>query len=141
MMSGAALPRPGGPWRSVGAVVAGLVAVVALSTAVDTVLHAAGVYPPPGQRMDDPWLNLLALSYRLVITVFGCWLAARLAPGRPMRHALILGGIGLALAILGVFVATSMDFGPIWYPISLVLTALPCAWLGGRLARKQETLR
>jgi len=29
-----------------------------------------------------------------------------------------------------------MHLGPSWYPIALVITALPCAWLGGVLHRK-----
>jgi len=24
-------------------------------------------------------------------------------------------------------------FGPHWYPLALIVTALPCAWLGGKL--------
>ena len=30
------------------------------------------------------------------------------------------------------------EFGPHWYPLALVATALPCAWLGGRLGRQAE---
>jgi hypothetical protein len=53
-----------------------------------------------------------------------------------MRHAMILGAIGVPLSAIGAIVAiTMMDVGPAWYPIALVLTALPCAWLGGALYR------
>ena len=40
-------------------------------------------------------LFVLAFSYRAVFDVFGCYLTARLAPARPMLHAMVLGGIGL----------------------------------------------
>jgi len=35
----------------------------------------------------------------------------------------------------GVIAAMNIDLGPVWYPISLLVTALPCAWLGGVLHR------
>jgi hypothetical protein len=44
----------------------GFMTVVVLSLGTDQVLHVVQVYPPWGQPMYDPWLNLLALSYRSV---------------------------------------------------------------------------
>ncbi|HJR03382.1 MAG TPA: hypothetical protein VKA83_17230 [Methylomirabilota bacterium] len=119
--------------RSAGAVLAGLIAIVALSLGTDQVLHSLAVYPPWGQPMREPGLNLLALSYRIVYGVLGSYLTARLAPRAPMRHALILGAIGLVLSTAGAVVGIRMDLGPAWYPILLALTALPCGWAGGAL--------
>jgi hypothetical protein len=34
-------------------------------------LHVLNVYPPWGEPMHDPGLNLLALSYRIVYTIVG----------------------------------------------------------------------
>jgi hypothetical protein len=59
------------------------------------VLHATGVFPPFGQPMADA-LFLLATAYRIVYGVAGCYLTARLAPDRPMRHALALGVVALS---------------------------------------------
>jgi hypothetical protein len=132
-----AMTQPNPPrhvWRSIGAVLAGLLVIVVASTAVDAVLHATGVYPAPGRPMATE-LWALATTYRIIISVAGCWLTARLAPGRPMRHALVLGGIGVLISTAGT-VATwnnGPGFGPHWYPISLIVVALPCAWLGARL--------
>jgi hypothetical protein len=117
--------------QSVGAVFLGFVMVVLLSLGTDHVLHVLGVYPPWGEAMREPGLNLLALSYRCVYAVFGSYLAARFAPRYPMRHALILGVIGFVLSLAGAMAAIPLDLGPAWYPIAIVLTALPCAWLGG----------
>jgi len=120
--------------RSAGAVLLGFAAVVALSLGTDQLLHVLEVYPPWGQPMHDPGLNLLALSYRIVYAIFGSFLAARFAPRRPMLHAMVLGFVGLVVSSAGAVAAISMaDLGPSWYPIALVLTALPCAWAGGRL--------
>ena len=128
------VPRRRG--RSAMAIVLGFVTVVVLSLATDQLLHLLNVYPPWGQPMYDAGLNLLALGYRCVYTVIGCYVAARLAPRDPMRHALTLGVIGVFAATAGAIASiTAADLGPNWYPISLVVTALPCAWLGGALHR------
>jgi hypothetical protein len=120
--------------RSIGAVVAGFVVVVVLSLGTDVVLHATEVFPQWGQRMSDA-LFLLATVYRTIYCVGGSYIAARLAPDKPMKHALVLGVVGLVISTAGA-VATwnkGSEFGPHWYPVALIVTAIPCAWLGGKL--------
>lgn len=118
----------------------GFVVVVVLSLATDQLLHSLGVYPPWGQPMWDPGLNALALAYRCVYAVIGSYVAARFAPRAPMKHAMALGVIGLALSAVGAVVAIRVaNLGPAWYPIALVVTALPCAWLGGTLYLARAT--
>ncbi|HXJ57603.1 MAG TPA: hypothetical protein VNU68_13165 [Verrucomicrobiae bacterium] len=132
-----ATTSPARPWRSIGAVFLGFLAIAILSLATDQVLHVLKVYPPWGQPMQEPGLNLLALSYRIVYGMVGSYLAARFAPRHPMRHALILGMIGFLLSTVGaIAIIGHTDLGPAWYPIALVITALPCAWLGGLLHRR-----
>ena len=116
--------------RSAGAVLAGLVSIFAVTTALDAVMHASGVFPPDAARMSDA-LFAFAFGYRFVIDVAGSALTARLAPRRPTRHALALGGIGLVLSIAGA--VAMWDPAHAWYPIALAASALPCGWLGGRL--------
>ena len=70
--------------------------------------------------------------------MLGCYVAARLAPRNPMRHAIILGIIGFILSTAGAIAAIGMRMGPAWYPILLALTALPCAWAGGILHRSRH---
>ena len=63
------------------------------------------------------------------------YLVARLAPGRPMRHALVFGLVGVVIGTAGM-VATwgrGPEFGPKWYALAVIAMALPCAWAGGRL--------
>ena len=119
--------------RSFGAPLAGLLTIFILSLGTDQLLHSLGIYPPWGQPMRDNGLLLLALSYRAVYDVFGCYLTARLAPRAPMLHALILGGVGTVLATLGAI--EMWNFSPNWYPVVLAASALPSAWLGGMLHR------
>jgi hypothetical protein len=132
-------PRPRRLGRSAAALLAGFFAVVILSLGTDEVMHLLGVYPPWGEPMRDPRANLLALAYRCVYGALGSYIAARLAPHEPMRHALILGIVGLVLSAAGAIATIPMDLGPAWYPIALVITALPCAWLGGVLYRAPIT--
>ena len=121
--------------RSVGAVLAGLVTVIVTHTGTDAILHAAGVYPPAGQVMSDA-LFALAAAYRIVFTVLGGYVTARLAPSKSLEHALVLGCIGSVLALAGMLATLGRGpgFGPLWYPLLLVVTALPTCWLGGRVA-------
>ena len=128
--------------RRIGAVLAGFLAIFILSTATDVALHATGVFPPWGQPMRDA-LFLLATAYRIVFGVAGCYIAARLAPDRPMQHALALGVVGFAVSILGA-VATwdrGPAFGPHWYPVAIIAITMPCAWAGGRLRVMQLRAR
>ena len=122
--------------RSIGAVVAGMLVIIAGSTLVDQALHAAGIYQE-GQPLDDK-LALLATSYRFLITVGGAWLTARLAPQRSMTHALILGLVGTILGLLGVVATWNAGLGPRWYPIALAVLAIPQCWLGGRILEMQS---
>lgn len=123
--------------RSIVAIVVGFVVVFALSVGTDMIFHRAQVYPPPGQPMMDTKLLLLALSYRMVYDGFGSYLAARLAPGRPMFHAMLLGFIGLAAAVTGAIVMREM--APDWYAWTLAATVLPTAWIGGWLFVRSRT--
>ena len=127
-------------WRSAGAVAAGFVAIVVLSLGTDQVLHMLQVYPPWGQPMSGGLFGL-ATAYRVVYTIAGGYLTARLAPHAPVRHAVILGLIGILPGIGGVMVALSKpELGPLWYPIVLLVTGLPCVWLGGVLYRSRAAL-
>ena len=119
-------------FRRIGAVLAGLLAIFVVTTAVDVVLHVTGVFPPLGERPSDRLL-VLATAYRILIAVAGCYLAARLAPDRPMQHALALGILGVILSTAGAVATWNSGIGPNWYPLGLIASSLPCAWLGGRL--------
>jgi Co/Zn/Cd efflux system component len=118
--------------KSVWAVVAGVLFIVVVSTLVDIVLHALRVFPPMNQPINDS-LALLATSYRVVISVAGAWLTARLAPEQPLKHAMILGILGTFLGLVGVVATWNTGLGPRWYPILLAVLAIPQCWVGGKL--------
>lgn len=124
--------------RSILAVLAGFIAVAALSLITDEVFHLLKVYPPWGQPMRSPGANALALAYRIVYSIVGGYITAKLAPRNPVKHAVILGSIGLVISTLGVIVTLPLHLGPAWYPIALAVTALPCSWLGGFLYSRKS---
>ena len=124
--------------RRSGAVFAGLVVVGILDVGIDSILHATRVYPPWFHPMNTS-LWLLAIGYRTIDGIIGGYTAAWLAPDRPVTHALVLGFIGMVLSTVGVIVTWNKgsEFGPKWYPLTLVAIALPCALVGGQLRRQQ----
>lgn len=131
--------RPRWPWlRSVGAVLAGFAAIVALSVAGDEVAYAAGLFPRPPKITYETGPYVIATIYRAAFGVAGCWLAARLAPAHRMRHALAVGVVGLLISAAGIVVALNADLGPVWYAVAVFAINLPCAWLGGRLAERKR---
>ena len=126
--------------KSIWAVVAGVLVIVVVTTLVDIVLHLARVFPPMDQPIDDS-LALLATSYRIVISVGGAWLTARLAPDKPMKHVLILGLVGTVLGLVGVVATWNRGLGPRWYPIALAVLAIPQCWVGGKIYEAQSGKR
>jgi len=119
--------------RSIAAVLVGLIVNVVLATATDGVMSLVGIFPPlseytnPAAHTDV--MFVLALAYRAVFGVAGCYVTARLAPERPLLHALLLGAIGFAISVAGGLATQGMS--PTWYSLALVATTLPCAWVGG----------
>ena len=120
--------------RSLLALLAGMLVGIVLSIGTDVVLHVIGLFPPLGEPVSSPPL-VLATVYRSVYGVIASYVAARLAPSQPMTHALVLGMLGFVVSIVGAGVTWNKGpaFGPHWYPVALVLLAIPTAWLGGKL--------
>lgn len=124
-------------WKSIGAVLAGFMANAIITTLIDVVLHLLKVFPPWDQPINDNQ-SLIAFSYRVLLGIWGCYLTARLAPSRPMGHALGQGLLGVVLCTAAVLATWDKNLGPHWYPIALAVIALPCAWAGGYLYERRK---
>ena len=74
-------------------------------------------------------------AYVAVYAIIGCYVTARLAPSRPMTHALILGALGLVLNLA----STVPLWGtlPAWYLVMNLVLVMPYAWIGGRIRERQ----
>ena len=119
--------------RTTGAVLAGFVTVVVLSTATDAVLFATGFFPPMGEPMSaGRWI--LATSYRFAFTFLGGWLTGRLALEPRMRAVWIGTSLGAVLGLVGVAVAVAKApaLGPLWYAIAVAISGPFACWWGGR---------
>ena len=128
-------PRRG---RTAIALISGFMVGLILSLGTDQILHALKIYPPWGETMSDR-LFALASAYRIVYTVIGAYVAARLAPYRPMWHAMLLGWIGFVISLIGAAVTwnTQPPVGPHWYAVAVAVISLLCAWSGGKLREMQ----
>ncbi|MDP9278497.1 MAG: hypothetical protein M3P00_03685 [Gemmatimonadota bacterium] len=124
--------------RSAIALVTGLLVGVILSLGTDQILHVLKIYPPWGETMSDE-LFMIATAYRVVYTVLGSYIAARLAPARAMWHAMVLGVVGLVVSIAGAAATwnTNPPVGPHWYALLIAAISIPCAWLGGWIRERQ----
>lgn len=125
--------------RSITAIIVGFVFIGALSVGADTLVHqlVPGAYDGANRLTSTPYL-LLTQAYVALFAIAGCYLCARLAPHSPMRHALILGALGLAFNIFGSY--SRWADVPVWYHVVALTLTMPYAWMGGRL-RERELAR
>jgi hypothetical protein len=119
--------------RSILALFAGFLVNVALSVGTDLALQAAGVLPVIGKAPLNNAQSLLAAAYRTAYAILSSYVVARLAPRKPMQHALVGAAIGMALASAGAAATWNQGLGPHWYALSLVVLALPTGWAGAKL--------
>jgi hypothetical protein len=130
--------------RSITAVLVGVIVGIVATIATDIVLHEIGVFPPWGASMVGYNGALgLAVFYRAIYGLAASYIIARLAPDTPMMHALVGGALGLIVGIVGAVVTWNKGpaFGPHWYPVALIVLAMPQAWAGGKLYEMQLRAR
>jgi hypothetical protein len=122
--------------RSIWAVVAGFLFIAVLSFGAHAIIRAMSptLFDASGGTSN---LAILCLStiYVGVFATVGSYIAARLAPAHPMRHALILGALGLVFSL--IMVSKTWNMAPAWYNILNLLLVMPYAWLGGRLRENE----
>lgn len=126
--------------RSVMVVAVGFVFIAVLSFGTDALVRVAlpDAFDETG-RTDRLSVLLLSLGYVAVIAIVGCYLTARLAPSRPMLHAIVVGFLGLIFTAAGTILMWSM--APAWYNITSLALVMPYAWVGGRLAERAQGSR
>jgi len=122
--------------RSIVAVVTGFLLIAALSLGTDYAIRAAMPFLFDGDgRTTSVTVLVLTIGYVGLYATIGCYLAARMAPREPMRHALVLGVLGLGFNMIGTWFAWST--APVWYHAVSLALVMVWAWTGGRM-RVQE---
>ncbi|MBN2266761.1 MAG: hypothetical protein JW725_00270 [Candidatus Babeliaceae bacterium] len=81
------------------------------------------------------------MSYHLLFAILDGFVTARLAPDRPITHAITLGILGVVISTLGLFAIIMQDLAPAWYGWALIVFSVPVTWSGEKLAdfSKQPT--
>lgn len=125
--------------RAFGAVAAGIIIVVVLSSVTDAWMHGLAVFPPAGQPMSN-WQWGLAIAYRVVFTILGGMACARLAPNRPVAYGVVLGIVGTCIGTIAAFATwnSGPEFGPKWFQVMLAISALPSAWIGAKWSNSRR---
>jgi hypothetical protein len=123
--------------KSIWAVAAGVLFIIVVTTLVDIALHAMGVYPPMNQPINDS-LALLATFYLHRHRRRGR-LAHRAPRARQFHEACADPRfVGTILGLVGVVATWNAGLGPRWYPIALMVLAIPQCW-GGKLYEMRKS--
>jgi hypothetical protein len=122
--------------RSIWAVVAGFLFIAVLSFGADAIIQAISpsLFDANGATSNVAILCLSTI-YVAVFATVGSYITARLAPAHPMRHALVLGGLGLLFSL--IMIGKTWSMAPAWYNVLNLVMVMPYAWLGGRLRENE----
>src|SRR5437762_14325966 len=86
--------------RSIIAVLVGMVVGIAITLSTDEILHIARVFPPWGASMVGfDGALLLATAYRTDYGTSASYITGRLAPDRPLPHALVGGCLRFVVSL------------------------------------------
>jgi hypothetical protein len=128
--------------KNIGAVIAGFVLTLILTRGMDILLESIGVFPTVEEQQkygfNILWMNIVAIVYRIALTILGGYLTVKLSASRPMRNVNMLGIVGTIVAIIGNIVVSQItemaNVLPVWFSVALVLIVYPSVWIGGKLA-------
>jgi hypothetical protein len=121
--------------RSILAVVAGFVLTGLLIGATTFALVTTSPGAFDARNAPTSLGMLLAMhAYVAVYATLGCWLAARLAPSHPMRHALIVGALGV---IVNAANPAIWSLYPLWSNVISIGSPLLLGWLAGTIRERQ----
>lgn len=123
-------------FKSVGAIQAGFALGATLSVATDFLFDKIGIMSMDNFKETSAIIIFIVIFYRFIFNIIGCYLTAKLAPSKPMMHAVIMGITGTIISILGSL--AMWDLAVVWYNIAIILIALPSAILGGKLYLKNN---
>jgi len=122
-------------FKSIGVILLAFAVIALLSMLTDFLLESIGALPNPQKGLFEKWAIFLVLFYRGVYTIFAGFIVAKLAPTKPMLHAIILGIIGTLITVIAVSSPSFSEKAPLWFGFTLAAITIPCLWLGVRIKR------
>ena len=133
--------------RSILAVLAGGIVCGIIVFAVEAI--SSQIYPlPPGIDLTDPDAIRAAVAqlplgaYLFVLFAWflgvfaGAWVAARLAPGSPVVHGMIVAGLVLVATVVNLVALPH----PAWMWVGAPAAILVGGWLGARLGGRARPM-
>jgi hypothetical protein len=117
--------------RSILAIVAGCVVLIATGLLTDTILFK--LFPAmidAQEHVTSTTVAFLMLSYSIAYCVFAAYVAASIARRREVAHALALGVVLVLLLIYPTI--RFWDTTPVWYHVALFVLTIPACVAGGR---------
>lgn len=125
--------------RSILAVIAGSVTWMVTALGMDAILMSLAPqwFGPNGKVYSVP-LMLFMMSYSLLFSVLGGYVAALIARRKEMLHAFVLGVLQLAMGIMATI--QFFDTAPLWWHLTFLTLLIPASLFGGwlRLAQKDK---
>ena len=129
--------------RSVLAVLAGIVVLIAVSFAIELTVNPLLMWAFP-QSLPNPeavsanlWVRAVTFTYGFVCVAFGGYVAAWIARRRPVTHAAALGIVQAGLTIVAMFSPESNHASRLQW-ILMVLLTIPTALVGGVVYRSRK---
>lgn len=120
-------------FKSIGVILLSFAIIALMSVLTDFLLEKIGVLPNPEKGLFETWAILLVLFYRAIYTVFAGFIIARLAPNKPILHAIILGVIGTSITLWAISSPEFAQKSTLWFGYTLAILTIPCLWLGVKI--------
>jgi len=117
-------------FKSIGVILLAFISIALLSIVTDFLLESIGMLPDPKKGLFDTWAIILVLVYRGIYTIFAGFIIAKLAPSKPILHAIILGAVGIIITILATNDPSFADKAPLWFGYTMAAITIPCLWVG-----------
>jgi hypothetical protein len=127
--------------RSILAVIAGSVTWMVTALGMDAILMSlAPHWFGPNGKVDYVPLMLFMMSYSLLFSILGGYVAALIARRKEMLHAFVLGLLQLAMGIVATIYF--FDTAPLWWHLTFLALLIPANLFGGwlRLAQKNKLI-
>ena len=120
----------GNIFKSIGVIILAFMINALLSITTDFLLESIGILPKPENGLFETWAILLVLFYRAAYTILTGFIIAKLAPVKPMLHAMILGTIALIITLPAVSNPSFAEKSEMWFGYALLALIFAYLWLG-----------